>query len=632
MEERAEGSKDEVAALRGALRAARAELDAQALLFDQAPALMVLLSDPEHPRIERMNGLVLKLWQGRDQSGRTLEELGTDPAFVETIRRVFRTGEAHSDAELTLALDWDGDGVAEQRTFTVATQPVRDAAGRVVRVMTLSFDITETVRAQAAARASNRRFVELADAVPTIVVECDAQGRATFWNRLWTETTGLGPDAGTEAFLGALHEDDRAEFTQAWKSMLAGGPALEHELRLVVRDGTPRWYLCRVRRRVDDEGATSGYIGSLTDVDELKNANRRKDEFLAMLGHELRNPLAPIVTATELLRRRADAGREAEIIARQATHLTRLVDDLLDVSRITRGRVELRRRIVDLADIVASAHETMRPALDRDRHPLVLDVPGSFLVDGDPVRLTQVVSNLLSNAARYSDPGTTIELSVVRVGDDAEIRVRDHGVGLAPADLDRVFQLFVQIDPGRARGKGGLGIGLTLVEHLVELHGGRVEARSAGLGHGSTFIVRLPLATRGSEAPAVAAPDSASLAGVRMLVVDDNVDGAALLADYFQGVGAVVAQAHDGIAALAAFESKPPRVALVDIGLPGIDGLELARIIARSAAPKPLLVAITGYGQERDRIEALAAGFDGFFAKPVDHAAVHAFIARHVAR
>ncbi len=353
---------------------------------------------------------------------------------------------------------------------------------------------------------------------------------------------------------------------------------------------------------------------------EARDADRRKDEFLAMLGHELRNPLAPIMTALELMRLRGGAEREQQVIDRQVQHLARLVDDLLDVSRITRGKVQLAREPLEVASVLAKAIEMASPLFEQRAHVLSIDVPREGLrVDADPVRLAQVIENLLTNAARYTEPGGRIRVSAAREGAEVVLAVEDNGHGIAPAMLAQIFELFVQGGQPIDRQQGGLGLGLAVARNMAELHGGTITAVSAGVGTGSKFVVRLP-----------ALPDSVPVrpsgprpalrrmsASLRVLVVDDNIDAAETIAMALESFGHEVVVAHDGPAALAAAGRLAPDVALVDIGLPVMDGFELAGRL-RELLPGPLrLIAVTGYGQETDKARSRAAGFDDHLVKPV---------------
>lgn len=361
---------------------------------------------------------------------------------------------------------------------------------------------------------------------------------------------------------------------------------------------------------------------------EAESANRAKDEFLAMLGHELRNPLAPILTALQIMRLRADhtGERERAVIERQVKHLVTLVDDLLDVSRITRGRVELNRRILEVAEPLSKAMELTAPLIEARAHHLEVDVASGLWVDGDETRLAQVFSNLLTNAAKYTERGGHICVKAFASGDEVVVTVQDDGTGLPEEMIPHVFDLFVQGERTIERSQGGLGLGLAIVQSLVSLHGGRASAQSDGVGRGSLFEVRLPLATLEARAaatdgvtrlePPIQSPETACR---RVLVVDDNVDAAQLLAEALADLGHETRVAHDGPSALTVAERFSPHVALLDIGLPVMDGFELARRLKGDLPGMPdlRLIALTGYGQASDRQLSAAAGFDRHFVKPV---------------
>lgn len=369
---------------------------------------------------------------------------------------------------------------------------------------------------------------------------------------------------------------------------------------------------------------------------EVRDSDRRKDIFLATLAHELRNPLAPIRNAVQVLRlpgaSEAQRQRAIDIVERQGRQLTRLVEDLLDVSRVGRGKLPLRLEDVDLAAIAARAVETARPLMDERQHHLsVMLPPEPLLLRADPVRLEQIITNLLRNAAKYTEPGGQITLSAACEGAWAVLRVRDNGVGIAPAFLPHLFDIFAQAAEHAEQSGGGLGIGLALVRSLTELHGGTVEAHSDGPGTGSEFVVRLPLATPGSAAPATAdvaaAEPTAPLR--RVLVVDDNIDAAESLALMLRLRGHTVWVAFDGAAALELTRDHNPDVFLLDLGLPGVDGFELARQLrARPESARALFVALTGWGQDADRDRSREAGFDVHLTKPVDPDALLALLAR----
>lgn len=370
----------------------------------------------------------------------------------------------------------------------------------------------------------------------------------------------------------------------------------------------------------------------------LREADRRKDEFLATLAHELRNPLAPIRNALQIMRLTGEAAiheNARSIIERQLQQMIHLVDDLLDVSRISQGKVELRREHADLAAVVHTAVETSRPLIDAGKHELTLRLPapGALIVDVDVTRITQVIANLLNNAAKYTPPQGRIEIAAERANGSARISIKDSGMGIPPALLPQVFEMFAQIDRTLERAQGGLGIGLALVKSLVELHGGSVEAHSEGHGRGSQFVVNLPLTVADAQVPAqepAAIPMNHHSKNIRVLVVDDNVDSADSLSQCLRMLGYQTLTAHDGVEAVRSADAYNPDVALLDIGLPQMSGYEAARRIrAQQRRDRLLLIALSGWGQEEDRRKSKAAGFDHHFVKPVDIDALTNLLAQH---
>jgi signal transduction histidine kinase/CheY-like chemotaxis protein len=416
---------------------------------------------------------------------------------------------------------------------------------------------------------------------------------------------------------------------------------------LRTRDGVPLGTLCVLDKKPRPEGLTEQQQFMLTTMahqvmsqielrraltdqealnEALRRADQRKDEFLAMLAHELRNPLAPIVSAATMLSnfelQPSMVQRAADIIARQAGHMTSLIDDLLDVSRVTRGKVELEFVELDLKDVLADAVEQVRPLIEKHGHRLVLEaMPAPALVVGDRKRLVQVMTNLLSNAAKYTLEGGRIEVRLATRGALIDLTIRDDGIGMSPELIASAFDLFSQGTRGLDRSQGGLGIGLALVRSLLKLHGGEVTAASEGPGCGSTFRVTLPLSSRAGPAAPAAGTDApqGNPAALRIGVVDDNEDAAVTLALLLETLGHTVSVAHSARAALEALPLFEPDVCLLDIGLPEMNGFELARALrARPGTDHAILIAVTGYAQEKDRAEARAAGFHDLFAKPVD--------------
>jgi signal transduction histidine kinase/CheY-like chemotaxis protein len=413
---------------------------------------------------------------------------------------------------------------------------------------------------------------------------------------------------------------DSPDSTEAWRT-LGNVTLLERPTRVTTLLSATQTAI-RARSR---QYQIRGHLAErLKNEQALRSADRRKDEFLATLGHELRNPLAPISNSLEIMKLSgafdtARTQQAGEVMTRQIHHLNRLVDDLLEVSRITRGVIEVRKEPLDLASIVKAAIETSRPVLDNLRHELAIELgPDAMFVGGDPVRLTQVFANLLNNAAKYTNHGGRISITTRREGGEAVISVKDNGIGIAPNALSQVFDMFMQVDRSTRRSQGGLGIGLTLVRSLVAMHGGTVEARSEGPGLGSEFVVRLPLLSdqfASTERQRRMKP----LPSRRILIVDDSRDGGESLATLLRVLGAEVALAHSGRHALECVDTYRPDVVLLDIGMPGMDGYEVARRIRANPENRHIsLIALTGWGQDEDRRRSVAAGFDHHLVKPAD--------------
>jgi PAS domain S-box-containing protein len=420
------------------------------------------------------------------------------------------------------------------------------------------------------------------------------------------------------------------------------GEAVHGQELLIERgDGVRRVVSANAAPIRDGEGEVVAGVMAFQDIDDrvrdreaLQEADQRKNEFLAMLAHELRNPLAPIRNALEVLRlaeATPDLLRQIrETMQRQVQVMVRLVDDLLDVSRITRGKIELRKEPLDLAPVLARAVEMARPLIDEQRHQLTMELPPDPLrVEGDPVRLAQAIGNLLNNAAKYTAPGGRIWLRAARADGEIVLRLTDTGIGIAPEMLSRVFDLFTQADHPPARAQGGLGIGLTLVRRLVELHGGRVEAHSGGRGLGSEFVVRLPALPDARPAKSDRTErGGGSGPARRILVVDDNIDSAETLTALLRLWGHEVQSAHSGPEALAAARALRPEIVLLDIEMPDMSGYEVAqRLRNESGLQSTVIVAVTGYGQERDRRRSAEAGFRAHLVKPIDPVAFRTFLA-----
>ena len=508
-----------------------------------------------------------------------------------------------------------------------ANGKVHFLAGKAVRMIGVVFDVTERALADENLRVSERRFRELANTIDQFAWTCDELGSATWYNKRWYEYTGATFEQMRGDGWRSVHHPDHVERVAAGlRESLRSGQSWEDTFPLRGKDGRFRWFLSRAVPIRDETGAVVRWFGTNTDVTEqrelqeaLERADRRKDEFLAMLAHELRNPVAPIASAAEVLARVLEDDkprRMADIIRRQAGQLGRLLDDLLDVARITQGRIELRRERVALQACVELAMETAEPLLRAKRHRMnVTLAPVPLAVYVDKVRVAQCLTNLLSNAAKYTDPGGEIRIDCRMCGTDALIEVADNGIGIGAEFVPHMFELFAQSERGLDRAQGGLGIGLSVCKRLIEMHGGSVSASSAGAGRGAAFTVRLPMAADVDASTAGTAPGPN--AARRVLIVDDNDDAAQSLSLLLDIAGHRTLAVNSGRAALEVFGTFAPQVALLDIGLPDTSGYDVAQRL-RALAPQVRLVAISGYGQPEDRARSALAGFDAHLVKPID--------------
>ncbi|MEO3712433.1 chemotaxis protein CheB [Roseateles flavus] len=514
---------------------------------------------------------------------------------------------------------------------SVVMSALRNEQGMPAALLSTERDITERRRIE-----SEVRFRRLADDIPALLRVEDRQGLAQFVNRACTEFTGASIDMLLgSGWLEFVHPQDRQRYLAEQTRAYAARARLEIDIRLRRHDGVPRWTRSISVPHVGGDSEFAGYVALMLDIDdrklaerELMDAHRRKDEFLAMLAHELRNPLAPIRNAAQLLSRQDAAGETAAwavgVIERQTQAMSRLLDSLLDVARIARGKTELELAPVELRVVIERSIEVSQALIDSRSQVLRVEVPDeALLISGDLVRLTQVFANLLNNASKYTDEGGEIQVKACALGRQVLVQVSDNGAGISADMLPRVFDLFSQADRTLDRAKGGLGLGLTLVRQLVELHRGEVTASSPGLGKGSTFSVRLPLLEplpkSPAQAPASPAVPRASPLARRVLVVDDNVDAAQMLGAILQLHGHEVCLAFDGARALAVADQQPFDVIILDIGLPGLDGYQVARTLrGRAAMSGVTLIALTGYGLKEDVDRARSAGCDTHFVKPVD--------------
>jgi PAS domain S-box-containing protein len=578
--------------------------------------------------------LVNAAWTGT--SGWSAAELTT---IAEWTRRAYGERAATMAGEIAALFDLEASvdngereiatASGETRIWHFVTAPIgRDAAGRRMLV-TNATDVTERRRLVQALADKEARVRLAMDAANYGDWELDRSG-AMVWSEQTRRLFGVGADEpiSFERFQARVHPDDRVRREQAIAAAWRTGTVV-NEYRIVRADGEVRWLSSRGRvvRAADGRERMLGVVGDITEhrnaLAALEAADRRKDEFLATLAHELRNPLAPLRNSLAIVQKsRADAElfeRASKTMERQLGHLVRLIDDLLDASRISLDKLTLRLEPTDLGAVLEHAVEACRPAAERAGHVLEVHVPeGAVRLLADRARLAQVFSNLIGNACKFTPDGGRIAVAARVEGELAIVSVRDDGIGIAGADLERVFEMFAQLDASLERAHGGLGIGLTLVRRLVEMHGGSVRATSEGVGRGSEFVVTLPLAPAGARASDAPEGSVAPAQRMRMLVVDDNDDSAESLAMLLSLIGHEAHVARDGREALARAEELRPDAVLLDLGLPGLSGYEVCRRLrdAPWACAIPI-IAITGWGQDEDRLKSRQAGFDAHLVKPV---------------
>ena len=594
-------------------------------------------------RVEYVNDAACKAngMAREEQVGRAVLEIlpqHKETGLFDIYCRVIETGEPYeTDAFL---FQWDEP--PNRRWFDIRATKLGDGFAASWR------DVTWRQESEESIRRSREHLQFVSDAAAVGVAHCNSDWRFVFVNQTYAARLGLTPEQVIGRTVVEVLGPQVAEAIRPYVERALAGEALRYETEVVYPQIGRRYLHCAYTPAVDAEGRAAGWVAAITDLTErhrleeelrrseesLKEADRRKDEFLATLAHELRNPLAPIRNAVQILRVQGtdDPALQwsREVIDRQVQQLTRLVDDLLDVSRITRGKIELRKERVELAAVLERALETSRPAVEAAHHRLTVTFPeGPLWVPADLTRMAQVLSNLINNAAKYTRPGGHIQVSASADGAQASVEVRDDGIGIEPEMLSRIFDLFAQVDTSLERAQGGLGIGLTIARSLVEMHDGKLEAASEGLGRGSAFTVRLPLAPE--QAGAAPEADRALVAGtsLRVLIVDDNADSADSLALWLRLKGHEARTAYDGPQALAAALEQRPDLVLLDIGMPGMSGYEVARRLrAHPDTRRTLLVAMTGWGQEDDRRRSREAGFDQHLVKPLEPRALEGLLAR----
>ena len=559
--------------------------------------------------------------------GRSIMDFHADPQACARIMARLLAGEALREEPAVLRCK---DGSLR---YVLISSNGHFENGRFVNTRCFTIDVTRQRETETALRQAQTHLAAVVESSDDSIIATDLEGRIRSWNRGATNLFGYSAaEAVGQAVFMIIPPELHAEENSIFEKVRAGERVEHYETQRIRKDGT-RFDLSLTVSPVRD---ISGHIIGVSKVGrditeakraqrELADAARRKDEFLAILAHELRNPLAPIRYALSIAKQpqgTPEQRREAErVIERQVEQMGRLLDDLLDVSRIARGHVELRRKWVDLTSVIGAAIDSARPLIDLKEHALSLDLPREALrLEADPVRLTQILANLLTNAAKYTDRGGQIQLRAWREGESIALAVRDNGIGIAPAMIPRLFNLFAQAETALTRSEGGLGVGLALVKGFVHMHGGTVEARSDGPGTGSEFIVRLPAGgtpKEDREEMATQSPEPSKR--LRVLVADDNVDAAETCAMLLRLWDHEVQVAHTGREALSLAEAFKPQVALIDIGMPQLNGYQVAEAIrAQPWGRRTRLVAVTGWGQDEDKQQAREAGFDHHVTKPVD--------------
>jgi PAS domain S-box-containing protein len=615
-------------AQREALTAASASSAQLRLIADSVPAL---ISYVDAERRYRFNNRAYEEWFGvrsADLIGQRVQEVLGDAAY-DVVKPRMDLALAGQVTDFEAEISYRDAG---WRCINAHYVPDRDMDGAVRGFFALITDITEGRKARQVLEDAQQALSLALRAGRSGTFDWDLASNRRHWSAELLELHGFRNEAfaGTqEAWEACIHPDD-LEHVLATFGQAVAGDELVVEYRIRRHDtGEVRWLHCRGQVTFDAERRPLRMTGINVDIteqkraeDALRDADRRKDEFLAMLAHELRNPLAPIRYVAHLLaRENADlltVRRNGEILLRQVTHLARLLDDLLDAARISRGKIAIKREPLHAESALQRAMEAMQPTFGAKRQTLrYAPTHHPLPVLGDAVRLEQVFVNLLSNASKYSPELAAIHVSAQRQDKEAVFRVRDEGHGIDPQTLEGVFDLFLQADQSLDRPHGGLGIGLTIVKRIVELHGGHVEAHSEGLGHGSEFVVRLPLAEL--EQPRADREREYPVVTRRILVVEDNDDAAQVLCELLKTDGHAVATASDGREALDLLESFTPEWILMDIGLPGMDGYAVAGLMRQREKGKAARIyALTGYGLPADREMALKSGFDGHLTKPVD--------------
>lgn len=624
------------------------EIIRQREVFSQAPGFMIIMDGPEH-RVEFVNDTHRRLFQSAEWIGKTLREAFpglSGQGFLELLDGVYSSGKAYRGGGVPLRYGVADGASEETRYLDFIYAPIHDASGMVRGIFCEGFDVTQQIEAEKALQHREEQLRLATEAADIALWDVDLVAEKLFWPPKVKAMFGIPADAEVSMadFYAGLHPEDRSPTESAFAA--AADPArrlvYDVEYRTIGKeDGVIRWVAAKGRGIFDDQGRCVRVIGTAMDVtqrrrtehslrlseEKLRNADRRKDEFLATLAHELRNPLAPIKNAAALLQRpgldSAQITRFARMIERQTAAMTVLLDDLLEVSRITTGKMHLKKKVISVAELVESALEPVIAALETKQHALRVDSGGvDTSIEVDPVRLSQVITNLLNNAIKYSDRGGTIVLRTRASVDAVTFEVEDTGIGMSTEQIPTIFDMFTQVPSAIDRTEGGLGIGLAVAKVLVEMHGGRIEASSPGLGMGSRFVVTVPRGNahvREPPASGVDAPKVSRSIRPHVLIVDYNSDSANSLAALLVMEGYDVHVADDGARALEIAVQVKPVACFLDLSMPRMNGYELAtRLKADADGQKMFLVAITSWTRPEDFMQSKEVWFDLHMTKPID--------------
>ena len=614
-------------AMHAARRRAEASEERLRRFMENSPAAVFVKDDAG--RYVYMNAAAQGVVGVPDWRGKTDDELLPPAAARQVHAHDAQMFEKQTPAEFDLRIG--------ERQFHSTKFPLRDAGGRLL-IGAISMDVTEQAHAAEELRRQREELRLVTDTMPAGVVCVSADLRYIWVNRIFASWIGRPPaEIISRPVAEVLAERDWHDLRPHVERTLRG-ERVEYERKARFAAGE-RWIHSVMEPTRDEAGTPNGLVAVVSDIhdrklmeDALRQAERRKDEFLATLAHELRNPLAPIRNAVAILGKKDALDPELtwsrEVIERQVDQMSRLIDDLLDIARIAGGKLLIRKERLPLERAIDMALETSRPHINAAGHSLSVLLPSERVtVEADPARLAQVFSNLLNNAARYTERHGEIALTAETDGDEVVVTVQDNGIGFPPEVAGRLFEPFSQLTRSNERAHGGLGIGLSLVQGIVALHGGSVQARSRGPGQGAEFVVRLPMPKYTdpvqSVRPAAQPKPPVPLSGVKVLVADDNRDAADSLQRILSLYGYEVEVAYDGTAAIRLDGDFRPKVAVLDIGMPGANGFEVARSIRENRGAGVTLIALTGWGQEGDRRRAMEAGFDYHLTKPVDPGALN---------